>query len=441
MPDKLIAQASSPRTSYTEAPAKEPFSMESIAIKAVYTGIPIIGILILGAIGTWFLNSFLCVCKPNEIVVLAGRKHRNGRGKEVGYRVLIGGRALRIPILETVQRMNVTTIPIRIEVRKAYAKGGTPLNIQAIANVKISTDEALVGNAIERFLGCDRSELARVAQETLEGYLRGVVATLTPEQLNEDRLRFAERIATDVSKDLMQLGLQLDTLKVQSVSDDMDYLRSLGRQQIALILRDAEIAESNALTEAEQVEARCDEHAKVALTQNQTLVLEQENGLRRLKAKLEQAAKCEEEITIATAKEKRAKAEQVLQALRTDLETLRLQADLVLPAQAQRTASEFKARGEAATIEENARATAMANTLLSQVWQEAGSHASEVFVLQQLEMILTEAGKIPQRLQLGEVNVIDNGDGNALSSLVQVYPQMISQYLNAVEQILDVKLS
>ena len=440
MPDRIIAQTTSPRA-YTEAPAVEPLSMESIAIKAAYTGIPIIGVLVLGAIGTWFLNSFLCVCKPNEIVVLAGRKHRNGSGKEVGYRVLIGGRALRIPILETVQRMNVTTIPIRIEVRKAYAKGGTPLNIQAIANVKISTDEALVGNAIERFLGCDRSELARVAQETLEGYLRGVVATLTPEQLNEDRLRFAERIATDVSKDLMQLGLQLDTLKVQSVSDDMDYLRSLGRQQIALILRDAEIAESNALTEAEQVEARCDEHAKVALTQNQTLVLEQENGLRRLKAKLEQAAKCEEEITIATAKEKRAKAEQVLQALRTDLETLRLQADLVLPAQAQCTASEFKARGEAATIEENARATAMSNTLLSQVWQESGSHASEVFVLQQLEMILTEAGKIPQRLQLGEVSVIDNGDGNALSSLVQVYPQMISQYLNAVEQILDIKLS
>ena len=89
--------------------------MESIAIKAAYTGIPIIGILILGAIGTWFLNSFLCVCKPNEIVVLAGRKHRNSSGKEVGYRVLIGGRALRIPILETVQRMNVTIIPIRIE--------------------------------------------------------------------------------------------------------------------------------------------------------------------------------------------------------------------------------------------------------------------------------------------------------------------------------------
>ena len=83
--------------------------------------------------------------------------------------------------------MNVTIIPIRIEVRTAYAKGGTayakggtPLNIQAIVNVKISTDEALVGNAIERFLGCDRSELARVAQETLDGISKWQKRSPTP---------------------------------------------------------------------------------------------------------------------------------------------------------------------------------------------------------------------------------------------------------------------
>ncbi len=408
---------------------------------ALLIGLPIVGVVITGAIATWFLKAFLCICKPNEIVVLAGRKHRTSSGREVGYRVLTGGRALRIPVLETVQRMDATTIPIRIEVRKAYAKGGTPLNIQAIANVKISTDKNLVGNAIERFLGCKREELARVAQETLEGYLRGVVATLTPEEINEDRLRFAEQIAGDVSQDLIQLGLQLDTLKIQSVSDDMDYLRSLGRKQIAVILRDAEMAESNALTEAEQIEAQCEEYASVALTQNQTIVLEQENDLRKLKARLEQAAKTEEEITIAAAKEKKAKAEQVLQALRADLERLRLQADEVLPADAQRQAAEYKARGFAATVEENARATAMVNEMLSSVWQDSGDQAAELFVMQQLDLILAEAGQIPQRIHLKNVNVIDNGDGSAVASLMKVYPQIISEYLRSVEQILGVKIA
>lgn len=406
----------------------------------IYTSIPI-ALSIFGIIAfVWFLKSFLCICKPNEVLILSGRKRRTKDGQEVGYRVLTGGRAIRIPIVETIKRMDVTTMPVRVEVKNAYAKGGTPLNIQAIANVKISTDPAVVGNAIERFLDRDRSELTRVARETLEGYLRGVVATLTPEDLNEDRLSFAERIASDVSRDLTKLGLQLDTLKIQSVSDDVEYLSSLGRKQIALIIRDAEIAESNALTQAEQIEAECQEHAEVAKTQNRIIVQEKENELRKIKAKLEQKARSEEEITTAAAKEKRAKAEQVLQALRAEFERLRLEADEVLPAEAQRQAKELRARGEAAFLEENAKAAALVNDILSQVWQETGTDASELFLIQQIEMVLKEAIQIPGRIQLDKVNVIDNGNGKSLASLVNVYPEIVKQFLDNVDKTLGINV-
>ena len=111
-------------------------------------------------------------------------------------------------------------------------------------------------------------EIARVARETLEGNLRGVVALLTPEQLNEDRLEFAERDWPVMCRnDLSKLGLHLDTLKIQSVSDQVDYLNSIGRRQIANIVRDAEIAESNAVAEAEQIEADSNKQAEVAQTQ------------------------------------------------------------------------------------------------------------------------------------------------------------------------------
>ena len=394
----------------------------------------IFGIIVL----VWFLKSFLCICKPNEVVILSGRKHRTKDGQDVGYRVLSGGRAIRIPIVETVKRMDVTTMPVRVEVHKAYSKGGTPLNIQAIANVKISSDSSVVGNAIERFLDHDRSEVVRVAQETLEGNLRGVVATLTPEQVNEDRLRFAERIASDVSRDLIKLGLQLDTLKIQSVADEVDYLSSLGRKEIALVIRDAEIAESDALTEAEQIEAECEERAEVAKTQDQIVILEKENELRKIKAKLERQARSEEEITIAAAKEKKAKAEQVLQTLRAEFERLRLEADEVLPAEAQRQAKELHARGKAAIFAENAQAAALVNDMLSQVWQETGRDASELFLIQQIETVLREAVQIPGRLQLDKVNVIDNGDGKAIASLVKVYPQIVRQFLEGVNETLGI---
>ena len=412
-------------------------NIEGLLLTSLPIALSIFGAILL----VWFLKSFLCVCSPNEILILSGRKRRTKDGQEVGYRVLAGGRAIRIPIVETVKRMDVTTMPVRVEVRNAYAKGGTPLNMQAIANVKISTAPSVVGNAIERFLDRDRSELARVARETLEGYLRGVVATLTPEELNEDRLSFAERIASDVSRDLTKLGLQLDTLKIQSVSDDVDYLKSLGRKQIALIIRDAEIAESNAMAVAEQVEARWEESASVAKTQDRVIVLEKENELRKIKAKLEQKARSEEEITKAAAQEKKAKAEQLLQTLRSELERLRLEADEVLPAQAQQQAQELRARGEAAQLEENAKAAALVNEILSQVWQKTGTDASELFLIQQIETVLQEAVQIPGRIKLDKVNVIDNGDGKSLASLVNVYPEIVFQFLESVNRTLGIDVA
>lgn len=388
----------------------------------------------------WFLNTFLQICKPNEILILSGRQ-RQTKGGNVGYRVIFGGRTIYIPILETVKTMDLTTMPVPVEVTNAYSKGGTPLNIQAIANVKISSDPAIVGNAIERFLDRDRSEIVRVARETLEGNLRGVVSTLTPEQLNEDRLRFAERIANDVSRDLVKLGLQLDTLKIQSVSDDVDYLQSIGRQQIALIVRDAEIAESNALAEAEQMEAECKREAEVSKTQARTVIQQKENELRKIKAELEQQARSEEERTIAAAKEARARAEQLLQTVRAQLERLRLEVDEVLPAEAEREAKELRARGKAAAVNENAQAAALVNDLLSQVWQEMGQDASELFYLQQIEMILTEAAKVPNRVALRNVNVIDNGDGKSIASIVTAYPEIFRQFLESVNQTLGINVA
>ncbi|MEY3330491.1 MAG: hypothetical protein RLZZ115_3376 [Cyanobacteriota bacterium] len=404
---------------------------------ALPVALSIFGIIIF----LWFLNTFLQICKPNEILILSGRKRRNQDGQELGYRVIFGGRTMCIPILETVKTMDLRTMPVRVEVKNAYSKGGTPLNIQAIANVKISNDRKIVGNAIERFLERDRSEISRVAKETLEGNLRGVVGTLTPEQLNEDRLQFAESIAEDVSRDLSKLGLQLDTLKIQSVSDDVDYLNSIGRRQIALIVRDAEIAESNAMAEAEQTEADCRRQAEVAKTQAQTIVLQKGNELRKIKAELEQQARSEEERTTAAGEEARAKAEQLLQTVRAELERLRLESDEVLPADAQRQAKELRARGEAASLIENALAAATVTDLLNQVWQETGSDASELFNLQQIEMILREAAKVPNRVKLQNINVIDSGDGKSVAGVVNIYPEIFRQFLETVEHILGVKLS
>lgn len=385
-----------------------------------------------------FLQSCLCICKPNEVVILSGRKRKNKSGQELGYRVITGGRGIRIPILETIKRIDVTTMPVPVKVNNAYSKGGTPLDIQAIANVKISSNPQVVGNAIERFLDQDRSEIVRVARETLEGNLRGIVATLTPEELNENRLQFSQRIASDVSRDLTKLGLQIDTLKIQNISDELNYLNSLGRSQIALVIKNAEIAESDAVSEAEQIEAQYEEEAAVAKTQDRIIIQDQENELRKIKAELDLEARSEEERTTAAALEATAKAQQKLQAVRSQLERLRLQAEQVLPAEAEKDAKTLIAKGDAAFLRENAEAEALVNEMLSQVWQETGQDAKELFLIQQLEIILQEAIEIPGKLHLDKVNVIDNGDGKSLASLVNVYPEIVAKFLNSIKDTLGI---
>ena len=326
----------------------------------------------LNLISRWMIR----ICRPNELLVVTGSRSNQGDQGMKGYRVVAnGGWTFVKPILETARRMDVTLLPVLVEVNNAYSRGGTPLNIQAIANVKVSTDPAVRNNAIERFLGRDSKEIVQVAKENLEGNLRSVLAQLTPEQVNEDRLRFAEQIAEDVGQDLRRLGLQLDTLKIQSVFDDVDYLNSISRRRVAQIVRDAEIAEAEAIGQAERIEAEMEEVAEVVRTEAETDVVEKDNAVRTKVAQMEKQARSEEERTLAAEMEARARAEQKLQKVRADLERLRLQADQVLPAEANQKAQELRARGEAAATAEDVKASALVNALLAQVWDEAGSTA------------------------------------------------------------------
>ena len=407
--------------------------------EAVIGGVTALFILLvaLNLISRWMIR----ICRPNEMLVVTGSRSNQGQQGMKGYRVVAnGGWTFVKPILETARRMDVTLLPVLVEVKNAYSKGGTPLNIQAIANVKVSSDPEVRNNAIERFLGRDSQEIVQVAKENLEGNLRSVLAQLTPEQVNEDRLRFAERIADDVGDDLRRLGMQLDTLKIQSVFDDVDYLNSISRRRVAQIVRDAEIAEAEAIGEAERKEAEMEEVAEVVRTEADTVVLEKDNAVRTKVAQMEKQARSEEERTTAAELEARAKAQQQLQKVRSELERLRLEAEEVLPAQARQRARELRARGQAAATAEDVKASALVNDLLTQVWEDAGSTAELVFLLQQIEMVLDQATRLPSRLTLKRITSLDGNDATSLASLVALNHVVVRQFFEQVKEILGIDL-
>lgn len=394
--------------------------------------------VVAGAVSLGILSllakSILVICPPNQVVIFSGRKRRLADGSQVGYRVVLGGRSVRIPILERVDRMSLLSIPIDLKVANAYSKGGIPLRVHAIANVKVSSDPRVVGNAIERFLGRDPAEIARVAKESLEGHLRGVLANMTPEEVNEDRLKFATGLVDEAEADFRKLGLTLDTLKIQNISDEANYLANIGRARIAMVLRDAEMAESLARSEASQGEAVSRRTGEVANQQAATQIAKKENELKTLKAQLEAKAKAAEETAVQAALQARAEAEQKLQAIRRELEETRLTAEEVLPAQAAQQAAALAARGAAATIEENGWALAEVLKLMTTAWVSAGPDAKDIFLIHNLEQILRTVVERVKEMEVGEAHLLDNGDGSALATYVASYPAAVRSVLAEVSR-------
>ncbi|MEA2554206.1 MAG: flotillin, partial [Fimbriimonadaceae bacterium] len=365
-------------------------------------------------------------------LIFSGRRHRLPDGTVRGFRVVFGGRGYRIPIFEQVNRMNLNIMEVPISIRGAYSKGGIPLNVEAIANVKISSDPRTVGNAIERFLTQTPNDIKRVSKETLEGHLRGVLARLTPEEVNEDRLKFAEELSTESEMDLNKLGIHLDTLKIQHVGDDKKYLDSIGREAIANIIKAAEIAESDAHRDAELAEAANQARGNVAKSNTDGNIARMRNELRKIQADLEAQVRSEEERTLAAAREARAKAEQELQQLRAQVEAVRLKADQILPAEAQQVAQEHRARGDAAIIRERGVAASEALEMMSEAWNVAGESALSIYVIEDIEKILASVSKGVSKVKVGSLHMIDNGDGQVLASYVSSYPAMLASIFKAV---------
>lgn len=381
------------------------------------------------------INYFFYIGKPNEVLIFSGRQHRYPDGSVRGYRYVVGGWAFRFPIIEQVSRMDLTEIPVTVSVTNAYSKGGIAVNVTAIANLKVSSEDVVLDAAIQRFLGYSREQIAHVAQETLEGHLRGVIATMTPEQINEDRLSFSERIEEEVLPDFHKLGLHLDNFKIQSISDREEYLLAVGRKKIEEVKKMAAVAESDANKVAKNIEEEAKGLAKATNEEVDMVIKQAQNELATFVANMLAQVSAEEERTTVAAAQARAEAEQQLQRIRAELEARRREVEEVLPAEAHRRQAEILAVGEAAYMQKRGEATAQVLALTHEVWKEAGSIARDVLVLQQIEQILSHVVESIKKLEIDEVTLLDAGDAATLRHHVLAYPAMVGSVLQELKAI------
>lgn len=355
------------------------------------------------------------VCSPSEVLIFSGRRRalrlpggapQPGDRTEVGFRVVRGGRAMRIPLIETVDRMALTNMAIELSVTNAFSRGGIPLKVHAVANIKIPSEEPLLHNAIERFLGYPREGIMRVAKDTLEGNLRGVIAELTPEEINQQKVIFQQKLIEEADKDLQRLGLVLDNLQIQNISDDVGYLNSVGRVRTALVTKNAKIAEVKAYASALVQKARNHMQAEIAKIETDMNVVRKETERRVVEAKTKRGAMISEVQGQVAAQIAEARAQLLAWEARGEQVRRKLEADVLAPATAYKAQKEAEAKATAAPVAAQGRAAAAALLSLAQAYQSGGRTARESLMMQKLLPVFEHLTSTMKTLRVDKLTVL-----------------------------------
>jgi flotillin len=241
-------------------------------------------VALIAVIGVW--SSRYVKVGPDEVLILSGRKRTIG-GVEVGYRVVRNGGTFVWPVLERIGRLSLHAIATTVETNNALTMEGVPLIVHGVAIFKISSDEDGIVRAAERYQGRDRRDIESDVQSVLEGALRGVCGTLTPEEIYRDRQAFQQKIAEHAEPELARLGVTLDTLTLRDIKDAHGYLDALGRKRSAEVVRDARVGEANAVRDAEMAEADARQDAEIRKAEAETRIAQARRDLEVKRAEYE----------------------------------------------------------------------------------------------------------------------------------------------------------
>src|SRR6185436_14779705 len=245
------------------------------------------------------LSSNYLKVSPNVVAVLSGRKRKTADGRTVGYRMVRGGAALRIPLLEKVEYLSLNVMTIPLEIKRAYTSQGVPVSVKAVANVKIRGDETSLHAAAERFLSMTMPQVQQVIFQTLEGHLRSILGNLTVEEVNSDRQSFAQKLTSEATSDLEKMGLGIDVLTIQEgekarLNSEADIAQSQRDLSIRQAQYQAEIQAEKAkaeqagpLSQARARQAVVAEEVKVDRTRTQEQISVQEQEVLRKQKELD----------------------------------------------------------------------------------------------------------------------------------------------------------
>ncbi len=186
---------------------------------------------------------------PNEVLIISGGRKRTivdseGNKIKVGYRLQIGGGTFVKPFIETAQTLPLETYTITFRTPEVLTREGVHIIAEFSAQVKVASDEFSIRRAAEQFLGRGASAIKEVSENILEGYVRSTLGALSVEEIYQRRDEFNQKVRQSAEADFAKMGIELLAFALKDISDTQGYLQAIGAPRIAMVKRDAAIAQA-----------------------------------------------------------------------------------------------------------------------------------------------------------------------------------------------------
>lgn len=363
----------------------------------------------LGAVAFALLLAYLFVkarykkAGPDEALIVFGRRKLWGRravdedGLAEGFRIVHGGGTFIWPGWESYERLSLKMMTLEINMPHVYTEQGIPINVKAVAQVKIKATTEFIKRAAEAFLGLEVSGVKATIQDTVAGHLRGIIGTLSIESLYRDQKSFQDKVREEAHADLAAMGFEFKSFVFQEIQDEQGYLDALGQPKIQEALKRARIATANA-----DRDAKIEEESARRAKEEQRLNVDREIAEADKQLSLKKAA-IQQEVDVARAQaEKSGEMELKLQNIRiaekeVDRQKLELNATVREQADARKYEVERNADAAKYRIEQEAAAERLRREQNAEALKAEGLARAAAEAAQRREIGVAEGDAIRAR--------------------------------------------
>jgi flotillin len=196
---------------------------------------------------------------PNEALVVYGFR---------GPRVIKGHGTVIFPMVENCRELSLELMSFDVAPQQdLYTKQGVAVTVEAVAQIKVRSDQASILTAAEQFLTKAPQQREGLIRLVMEGHLRGIIGQLTVEQIVKEPEMVGDRMRSTCADDMSKMGLEVISFTIKEVRDKNEYIANMGRPDVARIKRDAEMATAEAERDTAILRATATREAAVAKAQ------------------------------------------------------------------------------------------------------------------------------------------------------------------------------